>query len=74
METIQQLMLADGAILGFASIPLMYLTTTSTTRFLTLIRYALESTRLGTGHTVQAWAGKKQYLWSLRVIEPKQAK
>ena len=31
--------------LGFASIPLMYLTSTSTTKFLTLIRYALRERR-----------------------------
>ena len=41
METIQWFMLVDGVRLGFASIPLMYLTSTSTTKFLTPIRYAL---------------------------------
>ena len=41
METIQWLMLADGVRLGFASIPLMYLTLTSTTEFLIPMRYAL---------------------------------
>ena len=41
MEMIQWFMLVDGVRLGFTSIPLMYLTSTSTTKFLTPIRYAL---------------------------------
>ena len=41
IEMIQGFMLADRARLGFTSIPLMYLASTSTTKFLTLIRYAL---------------------------------
>ena len=38
---IQRFMLVDRVRLGFVSIPLMYLASTSTTEFLTPIRYAL---------------------------------
>ena len=74
METIQQFMLVDGERLGFASIPLMYLTSTSTTKFLTPIRYALRECNTQNRPYSSSFGWEKQDSWSLSVIEPKCAK
>ena len=74
MKTIQQFMLVDRVKLGFASIPLMYLASTSTTRFLTLMRYALRERNTWNSLYSSSFSWEKWDLWSLSVIEPKWAK
>ena len=71
MEMIQQLMLVDGVRLGFTSIPLMYLTSTSTTRFLTPIRYTLSEWRAQNRPYSSSFGWEKWDSWLLSVIEPK---
>src|SRR3979490_3181375 len=48
METIHRLMLALGEMSGLASIPLIYLASTSTTRFRTPMRYRRRERSKGT--------------------------
>ena len=74
IEMIHQLMLADGVRSGFTSIPLMYLTSTSTTRFLTLMRYAFREHNAQNKLYSLSFSCEKWDLRSLRVIEPKRAK
>ena len=74
MQTIQRFMLVDGVRSGFASIPLMYLASTSTTKFLTLIRYALRERNALNRPYNSSFGWEKRDLWLLSVIEPKHAK
>ena len=74
IEMIQWFMLVDGARSGFTSIPLMYLTSTSTTKFLTPIRYALREYNAWNRPNSLSFSWEKQDSWSLSVIEPKWAK
>ena len=74
IETIQQFILADGARSGFTSIPLMYLASTSTIRFLTPMRYALREHNAQNSPYNLSYSWEKRDLWSLSVIEPKWAK
>ena len=71
---IQWFMLADGARLGFASIPLMYLASTSTTKFPTPMRYALRECNAQNRPYSSSFGWEKWDLQSLSVIEPKCAK
>ena len=64
-------MLVDGARSGFASIPLMYLASTSTTKFLTPIRYALSDHRAQNRPYSSSFGWGKQDSQSLSVIDPK---
>ena len=64
-------MLADRVRSGFASIPLMYLASTSTTKFLTLIRYALRERKAWNRPYSLSFGWEKQDLRLLNVIEPK---
>ena len=74
MEMIQQFMLVDGVRSGFTSIPLMYLASTSTTKFLTLIRYALSERNAWNRPYSLSFGWEKQDLQLLSVIEPKGTK
>ena len=67
-------MLADRVKLGFASIPLMYLASTSTTRFLTPIRYALRERKAWNRPYSSSFGCEKWDLQLFRVIELNQAK
>ena len=62
-------MLADSARSGFASIPWMYLASTSTTRFLILMRYAFREHKAQNKPYSLSFGCTKWDSWSLRVIE-----
>ena len=74
MEMIQQLMLADGVRSGFTSIPLIYLSSTSTTRFLTLMRYAFSEYKAWNKPYSLSFGWEKWDSRLLSIIEPKHAK
>ena len=74
MEMIQRFMLVDGARSGFASIPLMYLASTSTTKFLTPIRYALRERNTWNRPYSSSFSWEKWDSRLLSVIELKRAK
>ena len=71
MDTIQWFMLADGARSGLANMPLMYLVSTSTTKFRTPMRYIFRARRAWNRPYSSSFGCKKQDLWLFKVMEPK---
>ena len=73
MDTIQWFMLADGARSGLANMPLMYLVSTSTTKFRTPMRYIFRACRVQNRPYSSSFGCEKWDSWSFKVMELKRA-